>query len=172
MDDILKLYQEISKLKTLLRSGWVQRGVAVERLESVAEHCFSMGFLALVIAKKENQNLDMAKVFGMILAHEIGEIDSGDITPADNISIQQKFELEFNGAKRISNLLDDNHLLSLWLEFEQNQTPEAQFVKKIDKLDAVMQSKIYSNQISDPKLFTEFFTNAKNTIGHYSKIFD
>lgn len=49
-------------------------------------------------------------------------------------------------------------IFNLWVEFEKGDTKEAQIVKKIDKLDAVMQSKIYSEENNNEKLFDEFYT--------------
>ena len=50
-----KLYEEIFKLKTVLRKGWLMRGAADKesgRVESDAEHTFSMALLALEIMAK------------------------------------------------------------------------------------------------------------------------
>jgi len=52
-------------------------------------------------------------------------------------------------------------ILDLWLEFEECKTPEAQFVKKLDKFDCVLQSKVYSEIYNRPELFEEFKTNGK-----------
>ena len=50
-------------------------------------------------------------------------------------------------------------ILELWLEFEENKTPEAEFVKRLDKFDCVLQSKVYSDLYDKPELFEEFKTN-------------
>ena len=47
-------------------------------------------------------------------------------------------------------------ILELWIEFEQGKSPEAVFVKKIDKLDAILQSKVYADAGNMPELFEEF----------------
>ncbi len=50
-------------------------------------------------------------------------------------------------------------ILILWQEYEEGKTPEAQFVKEIDKLDAIMQSKIYADSENRQDVF-EVFKNS------------
>lgn len=168
----MELYREIYKLKNLKRRGWILRSVCDKetgRVESDAEHTFSMAILALEIMEKEKLNLDTAKVLKMILYHEICEIDAGDHTPVDNITIKEKYEMEKKGIERISETYNMPEIKSLWLEFEENKTAEARFVKMVDKLDAIMQSKIYSENLSRPELFEEFYSTSQNRIKGYEK---
>lgn len=167
-----KLYEEIYKLKNILRKGWVIRGACdkqTNRVESDAEHTFSMAILALEILHKENLKLDELKVIKMCLYHEICEVDNGDVTPYDNITKQQKYAQEYNCIKRIADECDMPEILEIWCEFENGETKEAKFVKIIDKLDAVMQSKIYSDK---GLLFDEFYKNAEQIIKDYKKYID
>lgn len=155
-----KLFDEIFKLKNVLRRGWTMREVP-NRTESDAEHCFSMIMLALeIMAKnKELKSLDQLKVLKMIAYHELGEIDAGDITIVDNVPKEVKYKNELECVKRISEEYEMPEILELWLEFEENKTPEAEFVKRLDKFDCVLQSKVYSDLYNKPELYEEFKTN-------------
>lgn len=153
-----KLFDEIFQLKNVLRRGWLQREVP-NRTESDAEHCFSMIVLALEIMAKNDLKLDQLKVLKMIAYHELGEIDAGDITIVDNVDKLDKYKKELEGVKRISQEYEMPEILDLWLEFEENKTPEAEFVKRLDKFDCVLQSKVYSDLYDKPELFEEFRTN-------------
>lgn len=155
-----KLFDEIFKMKNLLRRGWTLRNIP-NRTESDAEHCFSMIVLALEIMAKNDLKLDQLKVVKMIAYHEIGEIDAGDFTPVDNITKKEKYEKEYACVKRIAEQYEMPEILELWKEFEENATPEAQFVKKLDKFDCVLQSKVYSEIYDKPELFEEFKTNGR-----------
>lgn len=155
-----KLFDEIFKMKNLLRRGWTLRNIP-NRTESDAEHCFSMIVLALEIMAKNDLKLDQLKVVKMIAYHEIGEIDAGDFTPVDNITKKEKYEKEYACVKRIAEQYEMPEILELWQEFEANTTLEAQFVKKLDKFDCVLQSKVYSEIYDKPELFEEFKTNGK-----------
>ena len=164
------LYNEIYKLKTLLRRGWLSRKVCKDRYESDAEHIFSTCMIALEIIERRKLQLDVGKTLKMILYHEIGEIEVGDIIPADHVSLEDKYQKEYQVVKKISERSNMPEMLSLWLEFEENKTPEAQFVKKVDKLDAVMQSKIYSEQQNNDALFDEFYTTSKHAVEDFDDI--
>lgn len=154
----MSLYEEIFKLKNLERKGWVMRDCKSEtgRVESDAEHTFSMAILALEIMHKEKLDLDQEKVLKMILYHELCEIDYGDHTPMEKISKEEKFFHEYECIKRLSEQYDMPEIVALWTEFEEGETPEAQFVKKVDKFDAIMQSKIYADIAKDKSVFEEF----------------
>lgn len=156
-----KLFDEVFKMKNLLRRGWIIREIP-NRTESDAEHCYSMIMLALEMMSKNDLQLDQLKVIKMIAYHEIGEIDAGDFTPVDKIDRKVKYQKEFECVKRISEQYEMPEILELWKEFEENTTPEAQFVKKLDKFDCVLQSKVYSEQYNRPELFEEFKSNGKD----------
>ncbi len=169
------LYEEIFKLKTTLRAGWLvmqasDKKSGAGRVESDGEHAFSMAILALEIMKKEKLKLDELKVLKMVLYHEIGEIEFGDhCVRLENISREEKFEAENKCIKRISEEYDMPEILQLWLEFEENKTPEAKFVKEMDKLDAILQSKIYSSIKGDDDVFNEFYNSYKTLAEKYKK---
>ena len=161
-----RLFDEVFKMKNLLRRGWLLREIP-NRTESDAEHCYSMIMLALEIMSKNNLKLDQLTVLKMIAYHESGEIDAGDTTPVDKVSKQEKFDKEFACVKRIAEEYEMPEILELWLEFEENITPEAQFVKKLDKFDCVLLSKVYSEIYNRPELFEEFKNNGKD---YYSEM--
>ena len=164
-----KLFDEVFKMKNLLRRGWTIREVP-NRTESDAEHCYSMIMLALELMSKNDLKLDELKVLKMIAYHEIGEIDAGDFTPVDNITRKEKYEKEYIGVKRISDQYEMPEILALWEEFEENKTPEAQFVKRLDKFYCVLQSKVYSEMYNKPELFEEFKSNGKEYYEHMKKL--
>ena len=136
-----KLFDEVFKLKNLLRRGWILREIP-NRTESDAEHCYSMIMLALEMMSKNDLKLDQLKVLKMIAYHELGEIDAGDFTPVDQITKEEKYKKEYDCVKRISQEYEMPEILDIWLEFEECKTAEAKFVKRLDKFDAVLQSKM------------------------------
>lgn len=164
------LYKEINNLKRLLRKGWVVRNAAKDRFESVAEHIFSCCVLALEIIHREKLDLDQEKVLKMLIYHEVGEIDVGDIIPMENVSLEDKHARELAGVTRVAKESGAEYIIDLWLEFEENATPEAQFVNKIDKLEAVLQAEIYSKENDNYDLAKEFYTTSLTRISgleHY-----
>ena len=170
-------YDEIYELKNVLRKGWMHYGVTSEygRYESDAEHTFSMCMLAMEIMEKEKLNLDQGKVYKLILVHELGEIDFGDLIHVNNapekekIVLKQKFDGELNCVKRLAKQYNLNEIEDLWLEFENASTPEAIFAKEMDRLDAVKQSKIYAEKYGKPEVYTDFYSHSKNIADKYKK---
>lgn len=157
----MTFYSEIAKLKNILRKGWLMRNVGdYQRVESDAEHTFSMLMIALEVMAKEKLELDQLKVLKMIAYHELCEIDVGDITPYDHISKEDKYKRELACIERLSNQYNLPEIKEIWLEFEENSTPEAKFVKNIDRYDAVMQSKIYAETMGKD-IYNEFHNNCK-----------
>lgn len=163
LDPIVEIYFQINHLKHLLRQGWLMRGIPEEKCESVGDHCFAVALFGMLIAKKYFPELDMAKIIKMSLIHELGEIDSGDLTPFDNVSKKERYIKEKAGIKKIfSRFPEGKEYLELWEEFEENKTPEAKFVKQIDQLEKAFQAAVYSKQYG--KDLTEFIDSARARI--------
>ena len=128
MRDELK---EILGLKNVLRTGWVRAGIQAP--ESVAAHSWGMSMLALKLTPPE---LDLQRVLSMCIVHDVPEVRVGDLTPHDDTSTKAEDE-----RKAMLGLAPE--WVSLFEEYEQGQTPEAKFVKQLDKLDMALQAEIY-----------------------------
>jgi putative hydrolase of HD superfamily len=163
------LYGEVFELKKIERTGWKKRQVQGRR-ESDAEHIFSMTILALEIIAKNNLKLNVEKVLKLIAYHEFGEVDTGDLTPFCGVSREEKFKLEKAGVKRIAKDHNMPEIEKLWLEFEECKTPEAIFVKKIDKYDTVRQARLYAQEQNRPELYEEFYNNQKAICDEMDKL--
>ncbi len=168
-----KLYNEIFKLKQELRKGWIEEGqrciFGKDRVESDAEHIFSSCILALEIMEKENLKLDKLKVLKMLLYHEMGEIDFGDHTPQENIALYEKHENEKMCVEKIAKKCEMPEILTIWNEHEEHKTPESVFAYEMDKLDAIIQSKIYSKKSKTPEVYKKFYNYARDIAEKYKK---
>lgn len=119
------------ELKHLNREGWVRAGLPT--VESVASHSWSMSLLAMAYCPSD---LNLEKVLKMCIVHDLAEVVVGDITPEDDII--NKAELEHQAFTEIA-----PQFLLLFEEYEAGVSKEAQFVKKMDKLDMALQSRTY-----------------------------
>jgi putative hydrolases of HD superfamily len=147
-------YQEISaylqamSLKRLFRQGWLRAGLPKEACESVADHCFGCFFLAFLLAPREDPPVSAEKAAIMALLHELGEIHSGDITPHDGVSPEEKRRRELESVERFLSLLEgagsSERILSIWTEYEEGRSPEARFVKRVDRLEMALQAAVYA----------------------------
>ena len=102
--------------------------------------------LCLLLVSK-HPALNAEKVLRMALVHDLGEAYVGDITPSDNVPKSDKSEREHAALKRILGKLPNGEdLLDIWLEYEQQSSPEAKFVKRIDRLELALQAAVYEHQ--------------------------
>lgn len=154
-------YYEICHLKQLYRQGWLRRGVPAERCESVADHSFAMILLTLWLAPTvKNPPLDVDKAVNIAILHEIGEVYAGDIIPADEISPEEKHRLEEESVRTVfARLPQGAEYHALWEEYEAGATPEARFVRQVDRLEMAMQASVYHRQ-GMPGM-EEFFTSTR-----------
>jgi putative hydrolase of HD superfamily len=155
---IIKAYFEFNHLKQLYRQGWLQHGIEPKYCESVAEHSFGVALLVLFLAETHSLDVDKTKVIGMALIHDLGEVYAGDLTPADGVDRQQKYQLEKNSITQILDKLPNgSYWIELWEEYEQGTSPEAQFLRQIDQLEMVLQASVYEHQ--GLANLSEFFTS-------------
>jgi len=145
---MVEVYNIVVKLKELPRAGWQKWHVKRERLESVAEHIFGVCFLAILIDSEFVPEVDINRVLKMLVLHELDELTIGDITPYDGIRDYQKTkQLGENSATDIlSGLVKADECIGLIKEYNCGESPEAKFAKQCDKLEAVLQAKLYDSE--------------------------
>ncbi len=161
---VITAYLEFNHLKQLFRQGWLRQEINTEKCESVAEHIFGVAILAVLISHQYDLNIDLKKVLLMSLLHETGEIYVGDLIPQDSVTLDEKFDLEREAVLKVLNSIPNSEgFFQLWLEFEEGVTPEARFVKQLDKLEMAFQAFVYEKQydirLEDFYASTEFVLN-------------
>lgn len=150
---VKNLVSVLGKMKNLRRTGWVNRNV--KNPESDADHSFSLAFLVMLLAP---ENLDKLKCLQMALIHDLPEIFCGDFTPKQ-IAPAEKRRLETDAMQEITRMLQTPQLADLFAEFEAQQTPEAKFVKALDRVDNVLTASYYKTE-QNIDLVNEFAASA------------
>jgi putative hydrolase of HD superfamily len=152
--EVLQFTCIIDDLKTRIRAGWLGWSVSAERLESVAEHCFS----ALILANSfyplhpYSYKLNIAKVNMMLIFHEIGESIIGDV-PVISKDHENKAELEHEAWRLLLRGLPyEDYVFDFLMEFDERETLEAKYAYHIDKIDAKKTMKRYWDQGDFPSL--------------------
>ena len=136
----LRLRQALA-LKALPRAGWVRAGVVAP--ESVAAHSWGVAYLALALCPP---GLDLGRVLSIAVIHDLAEVSTGDITPHDGVSRDEKARRESVALGRLlAPLAAADELLSLWRELEEGTSPEGRFVRACDKLDMALQARLYAD---------------------------
>lgn len=163
---IVLLYYELSVLKTLYRQGWLKPGreISKEHAESDADHVFGVALLGYIIATEYRPDLDAAKVMRLGLFHELGEIKAGDTTPHDGVSLEDKAKSEYEAVQKVfSHMPNGERYVAIWKEYEDGITPEAKFVKEIDKLEMALQDSMYEKLGYNGRL-DDFFPYVKERL--------
>src|SRR6185295_9233130 len=94
----LRFVLEADSLKTVLRRNSITDG---SRRENSGEHSWHLALMALVLAPRSNDAIDLAKVIEMLLVHDLVEIDAGDAFVYDAEARDAKEALERRAADRL-----------------------------------------------------------------------
>jgi len=144
---VIEYYMYCNSLKNKLRTGWTMWNVQKERIESIAEHIYSVQMLAIAMSNFDDyKDLDIKKVLMMLAIHETEEIIIGDNTLFE-MSKEEKEELGHKAIEVVLEPLENKEKLKeLILEFDERVTPEAKFAFFCDKLECDLQSIVYDNE--------------------------
>jgi putative hydrolase of HD superfamily len=162
---ILDFFKTAVNLKNIARQGWIDK-LSIENPESVADHSYSMAIMGMVISDLENY--DSEKILKMILLHDLAESKIGDYTP-NQISKENKTKIENNAYDEIINMLPDTIKLQygeIWEEYQKQESPESKIVYQIDKLEMVLQAKMYQKKGAPTEAVVSFFKSAESEIIH------
>lgn len=160
--EFINLIQEIILLKKVKRTGWVLKGI--KDAESVADHSWMMSLISVILADKTK--LDIEKLLKMSLIHDLGEAVIGDIRWEKGKEVIGSQEQKMLDEKReIERLFADNpnfhEFVNLWVEFTEQKTAEAKFVKIMDKLEMAIQAFDYQKEGYSKASLSEFWENAE-----------
>jgi putative hydrolase of HD superfamily len=141
LDQQLAFVAEIGRLKGVLRQT-VLAGLG--RRENSAEHSWHLAMMAIALAEHAPAGTDLNRVIGMVLIHDIVEIDAGDLYAYADRSEQDKQEIaEQVAAERIFAILPGlqaRTIRQLWEEFTARRSPEARFARAIDRLQPMLEN--------------------------------
>jgi len=157
---ILDFFKTAANLKKISRQGWIDK-LSLDNPESVADHSYSMAVIGMVISDLQNYNSE--KILKMILLHDLAESKIGDHTP-EQLSNEKKNKLENNAFDEIIQNLPDlikTQYLQIWQEYQENNSPESKIVHQIDKLEMILQAKIYEKEGHSKERLESFFESAK-----------
>lgn len=177
----------LGRLKELPRTGWLDRGVPEQAVESVAEHSFGVALLVWLLAPDE---IDRDRALELALLHDLAESVTGDATPYDRDALQtldpdtrrnwlNQRHLRSDEQQAVKHAAEDaamrglaaslpsdrqRALLERWNELRERATPEARFVKDMDILETWLQALRYTDRYPDAPM-DSFSLEAESTFG-------
>ena len=128
----LAFIREIDKEKMIGRQSYLTDG---KTLENDAEHAWHMAIMTVLLKEYANEEIDVLKTVTMLLIHDLVEVYAGDTYAYDEEGKKTQAEREAKAADRIYSILPEDqgeYLKSLWVEFEEQKTPEAKFARTMD----------------------------------------
>jgi putative hydrolase of HD superfamily len=189
--NLAQFFTTLQELKRVRRTGWIDRGVPLADVESVADHSYLTALIAWITAL-DNPGLDATRVLKLAIIHDLAEAIVGDAPPYDADDVPDRADLDalntFFGVRHVrspenqatkkaaeatafasmtANLPQPvrDELASLWEEYEEQATDEARYVKEVDTLEAYLQSRHYA--VGEPALPLFGFTDmADKELGH------
>ena len=159
----IDFFNTAANLKKIHRQGWVDK-LSMNNPESVADHSYSMAIMGMVISDLEDH--DSEKILKMVLLHDLAESKIGDYTPGQ-ITPEKKNQLENKAFSKILENLPDSlksQYQEIWNEYKDNTTLESTVVHQIDKLEMVLQAKLYENEGYSKEKLRPFIESSEKEI--------
>ena len=112
-----------------------------DRAQNDAEHSFGLAMLAwYVVRLLKLEELDLSLILSYALVHDFIELVAGDTDPYNPMKVATKSVRENEARvwliRELPEFTDLHHLLN---EYEDGRTPEAQFVRALDKIIPVIE---------------------------------
>lgn len=133
MQPIIDFILEIDRLKGVTRKN---KPLGLDRYENSAEHSWQIALLATSLLPYAAEPVDGTRVIEMLLVHDIGEIDTGDVLLYADTDWAAQKAAERAAVERIFGLLPPpqrDRFLARWIEFDEEATPEARFAHAVDR---------------------------------------
>ncbi len=138
IQQIVDFALELDKLKTVTRKIKVR---GTDRYENSAEHTWQLTMFAGALAQYAPPGLNLTRVTGMLLVHDVGEIDTGDTMAFVEGGWEDRKAAELAAVRRIFGMLPEkqrDHLVALWEEFEHGDTTDARYARAVDRAMPVL----------------------------------
>lgn len=133
----LEFIKEVEGIKSTLRTARTATG----RQESTAEHSWRLA-LGCAVLCSQFPGLDREKVMLMCLVHDLGELYTGDVPAVLKPDPEEKHSQEQEDVARATRAIAGRgaeEIIALCEEYNQGSTPEARFVKAMDKAETIIQ---------------------------------
>ena len=181
-DGVLEFLLHVGQAKRTVRTGWVLRGV--QRVESVADHMYRMAVMSLLLPQVSQES--KTRCMKLSLVHDLAESVVGDLTVFDGVPKDEKHRRESEAMLSLTSFLPADvgrEILSLFNEYSDQKSNEANLVKDLDVFDMLLQgtlrfdssSGVALNEINrlayeyeqlqgDERFLEDFFTSSANKV--------
>lgn len=154
------------RLKRELRHSWLADG----RRESVAEHCWQMALMAMLVHRELEHAVDLGRALRLVLVHDLVEAEAGDVP---SFETGERRDLKAARERRAIEGIRDRlpgdtgaELFDLWHEFEDRATPEARLAHALDQLEVQIQHNLADLATWEPVEYGLVWTKMDRACAH------
>ena len=167
--DLLRITEKLKRTKRWLNTK------TMRRKESTADHSWNLAFFTMVASSELELDIDVNRSIKIALVHDLVEAIAGD-TDASLIFLgkktrEEKQKAEINAMEKISEIAPPKTarvIQNLWQEYEDAITPEAKFVKALDKIEGINHMLCKGHACFDnPELIAPY---PQNAVSHYPEV--
>jgi putative hydrolase of HD superfamily len=161
INDILTFLRRSKSLESVER----YRSSLRDKKNTVAEHSWRLGLMALVIGTECKVRVDTNRALSLALLHDIAEAKTGDIDAYEQILagkqlVEDKSVMEESAVREMTDDLPfGDWIYSLWREYEDQVTIEAKFVKALDRIEGFLHISEGGVEMYIPKEFHADYAN-------------
>lgn len=143
----LEFIRAIDGLKSVLRRTLL---MDASRRENSGEHSWHIAVMAMTLAEYSPEPVNLLRVMGMLLLHDVVEVDAGDTYCYDEQANLDKEDREQAAATRIFNLLPEDsatEFRALWEEFEARESADAKFANALDRFQPLLHNYLTKGEL-------------------------
>lgn len=140
INDILKFLRRSKGLQSIER----YRSSLHDERNTVAEHSWRLGLMAMVIGAECKVQVDMSRTLSLALVHDLAEVTTGDVDAYEQImgGKRLKDDKAISEESAMREMTDDipfgDWIYSLWREYQDQLTIEAKFLSALDKIEGFL----------------------------------
>jgi 5'-deoxynucleotidase YfbR-like HD superfamily hydrolase len=141
LEKIFDFIQLLQKLKEYKR--WESTPTFIIK-ESIADHIWKASIMHFVVYRNLDLSLDFLRIIKLVLVHDLVEAIAEDtdyrLVYLWLVSKEDKHQKELDAMEEIRLMLPEDvwsEILWLWSEYENWTTPEARFVKSLEKIESI-----------------------------------
>lgn len=142
--ETLRMMSRIGRMEGLPRTGWIVAGV--QNPESVAAHVYEVAVLALWLADRVDEEVDVGRVARIALVHDAGESILTDLPSPVKAEIGHEAVASAESRAVATVFHDDPLWTDAHADYAEAESPEARLVKAADKIQMLVRALQYERQ--------------------------
>lgn len=160
--DFMEISHQLKKTKRYLHTK------EMKWKESSADHSWNVALLSFIVADELDLKIDVLKAIKIALVHDLVEAIAGDtdhsLIAFGKITKEGKYKAELAAMEKIRQTLPEKSgtdVYNLWMEYEEAKTPEARYIKALDKIEGIDHMHCIGTACFDyPELIAAYSTKA------------